>query len=69
MEKQDWYFTFGMGQPHANKFIKFFGTFGEAREQMVNSFGQKWSFQYSEKEWFNEEGISQEEEYNLTEIH
>lgn len=65
MEK--WYFTFGSGQVHANCFIVFKGSFYEAREKMFNSFGNKWSMQYSEEEW-NEGGISQQEKYNLKEI-
>ena len=47
---QDWYFTFGSGQPHEGGYIKFFGTYGGARERMVYSFGQKWAGQYSSAE-------------------
>lgn len=65
MEK--WYFTFGCGQAHENCFIVFEGTYEQARETMVYSFGSKWSWQYSEKEW-NEGGISQQEKYNLKQI-
>lgn len=53
-EKQNnWYFTFGNGQPYYGYFIKLYGTFNEARQKMVNAFGLKWSMQYSEKEWLN----------------
>ncbi len=67
-EEQNWYFTFGSGQPHAGCFIVFRGTYDRAREQMNRSFDRVWGFQYSEKEW-NEDGVSQAERYNLKEIH
>lgn len=50
-ERQNWIFTFGCGQQNEGKFVKFFGTFGEAREQMCEKFGNDWAFQYSEEEW------------------
>ena len=50
--KEQWYrFTFGCGQKHAGHFVKFYGTFSEAREQMCKKYGTDWCFQYSEKEW------------------
>ena len=52
-KSQNWYFTFGSGQAHDGCFIKFFGTREETRERMFNSFGQKWSMQYSEETWNN----------------
>lgn len=52
-KKANWYFTFGSGQAHDGCYIKFFGTFNEAREKMVNAFGLKWSMQYSEETWNN----------------
>ena len=63
------YFTFGFGQVHENGFYVIFADNHEkARDEMVEKFGLKWAFQYTEKEWFNSEGISQEEEFNLQEI-
>ena len=61
--KEDWYFTFGVNTDKANKFYKSHGTYDEAREDMVNKFGQKWAFQYNEKEF-----LPQIERFNLTEI-
>jgi hypothetical protein len=52
-KKQNWYFTFGSGQPNDGKFIKFYGTFEEARQKMWDAFGAKWSMQYSEEQWNN----------------
>lgn len=46
-----WYFTFGCGQKHAGHYVRIFGTYGEARQKMIDRFGLKWAFQYSEKEW------------------
>jgi hypothetical protein len=51
MNKQNWIFTFGVGQTHAHQFVKIYGTHSEAREKMFEIFGDKWAFQYSEKEW------------------
>lgn len=65
---QKWYFTFGFGQEHENCFTVIEGTYEEARDKMFKIYGDKWAFQYSEKQWFNEQGVSQQMEYNLTEI-
>lgn len=47
-----WYiFTFGCGQKHAGHYVKFYGTYGEAREQMCEKYGNEWAFQYSDAEW------------------
>jgi len=46
-----WIFTFGSNQPNAGHYVKFFGTFQEARQQMVDKYGLTWAFQYSEYEW------------------
>lgn len=51
MEKQNWYFTFGTGHEHADRFVKIYGTFIEARNEMFERFGSAWAFQYSEAEW------------------
>ena len=65
MEKEQWYvFTFGFNQEHAGRYVRFFGTYGAARQKMINRHGLAWAFQYSEKEWrktvekFNAEGLS-----------
>lgn len=48
-QKQWYYFTFPNGSENRNRYVKFFGTYSEAREQMFNHFGNKWAFQYNEK--------------------
>ena len=65
---QYWYFTFGFGQQYQNMFVKIYGTDEGARRKMVKVFGQKWSMQYSELEWRDEYGISQQTRFNLKEL-
>lgn len=51
-EKREWYyFTFGYGQEHQGHYVRFFGTFWEAREKMFEEYGDDWAFQYSEEQW------------------
>lgn len=61
-ERQEWYFTFGWGQPHQNCYTVFYGTFAEAREKMFDKYGRTWCMQYSSKE---EAGVDR---FGLTEI-
>jgi len=64
-----YYFTFGFGQMYENGFhVIVAKNYGAAREQMFDKFGTKWAFQYREKNWYNEEGVSQQEQFNLKEI-
>ena len=52
VQKKDWYyFTFGCGQEHEGHYVKIYGTYSEARRKMLDRYGEKWGFQYSEKEW------------------
>ncbi len=46
-----WIFTFGSGQKHAGHYVKIKGTYGSARQKMVDKYGLSWAFQYSEEEW------------------
>jgi hypothetical protein len=46
-----WYFTFGCGQIHAGYYVRFFGTFAEARRKMFERYGDRWAFQYSQQDW------------------
>lgn len=62
-EKQWYYFTFASASEYGNKCVKFYGTYSEAREQMFKHFGDKWAFQYDEKEF-----AGQIEMYGLQEI-
>ena len=52
--EQDWIFTFGCGQEHAGHYVKIFGTFDSARDEMIKRFGDRWCWQYSAKEYFAE---------------
>ena len=46
-----YYFTFGCGQEHANCYIIIEAeTSEEARQEMVNRYGRKWSRQYKTAE-------------------
>lgn len=67
-EKQDWYFTFGSNHEYAYCYTVIKGTREEAREQMVEMYGLKWAFQYPRDHWVKEDGRTQAEHYNLTEI-
>lgn len=52
MEERKWYvFTFGYGQKHEGRFVRIFGTYAEARQEMIDRFGIEWAFQYSQEEW------------------
>lgn len=51
MTENCWIFTFGCGQEHAGRYVKIYGTYGEARQKMVEKYGSKWAFQYSLQEW------------------
>jgi len=63
------YFTFGFGQKHENCFTVIEAkSYGEAREIMFDRFGNKWSFQYTEEQWFDKNRKSQQEQFNLKEI-
>jgi hypothetical protein len=59
---QDWFFTFGCGQPHEGYYCVIYGTFGGAREEMFRRHGGKWSMQYRSAE---DAGV---EEWNLREL-
>jgi hypothetical protein len=43
---QDWFFSFGYGQAHPQKFIRIHGTYNHARGEMFRRHGAKWFFQY-----------------------
>ena len=50
-EEEKWIFTFGSGQRYQGHYVVMTGTYYEAREKMVEKYGDKWGFQYSEQEW------------------
>jgi len=50
-KNNEWIFTFGCGQPNEGCCVRLKGTYGEARKQMVDLFGNRWAFQYSAEEW------------------
>ena len=66
-DKQTWYFTFGSGQPHANRYVVIVGTYDEARDEMNRRFNRVWGFQYDEDDW-HKGGISQAEKYGIREL-
>lgn len=51
MDKQNWIFTFGCGQKHEGYYVKIYGTYDEARQEMISRYGREFAFQYSEEEW------------------
>lgn len=59
---QDWYFTFGCGQPHENHYHVINGTWEEAREKMFHRFGNRWGMMYASAE---EAGVKK---YKLKEL-
>lgn len=66
---ETYYFTFGFGQKYEGKFVKITAeSYMDARAKMVDRFGTKWAFQYSEDEWVNENGVTQQDEFNLIEL-
>ena len=45
--KEEYIFTFGSGQEHANGFVSIKAENpGDARTEMIRRFGLKWAFQY-----------------------
>ena len=55
-KEKAWVFTFGCGRDvygdNAGKAVKVYAkSCKEAREKMVEKYGTKWAFQYSESEW------------------
>ena len=43
---QEWFFSFGYGHAHPNKFVRIYGTFDTTRTEMVRRHGSNWAFQY-----------------------
>jgi len=51
LKKQYWYFTFCQrDQVYKDSYVKFYGTYDEARIEMFKRFGDYWAFQYDWKE-------------------
>ena len=48
-QPNNWYFSFGHGQPNFNRYVKIFGTIHSSREEMFKRFGREWSMQYTEE--------------------
>lgn len=63
MKAQNYYFTFGTNTGKGNNFVKIHGTYGDARQKMVDRFGLNWAFQYDEQGF-----KGQQEAFGLTEI-
>lgn len=49
--EQWWIFTFCGVHEHAGYYVKIKGTYRQAREKMIEKYGLRWGFQYSEDEW------------------
>lgn len=62
MKERWWIFTFGCGQQNAGHYVKFFGTYGDARQQMFDKYSDKWAFQYAEEEFDGNETELKEDE-------
>lgn len=58
---KSWYFTFGVGQGDlAHKYVVIKDDdYEKARAKMFEAFGNNWSFDYSEEEWFFKRGTRQ----------
>jgi len=67
--RQTWYFVFGKGvkEEHRGKYVKFFGSYMEARGKMQKHFGEQWRYQYAEEAWISG-GFTQAEIHGLTEL-
>ena len=67
MEK--YYFTFGFSHKQANGFYVIKAKNSEqARKKMFEKFGVKWAFQYDKDTWFDKDGVSQQEKWDLFEV-
>ena len=72
-EKERWYvFTFCHGRKNGGHYVKFFGTYGGARQQMIDKYGTDWAFQYTLDDWERwrsdpERGWMMETELEVTE--
>lgn len=51
MKNEWWIFTFGANQKNAGHYVKIYGTFNDARQEMFRRHGDSWAFQYSLAEW------------------
>jgi hypothetical protein len=68
-QTEKYYFTFGSGQLHEGSFVVIETTSADlARKRMVDMYGLKWSMQYSESDWIDKDGISQDKKYGYTEL-
>jgi len=50
MKEQNYYFTFCGHHLQARNYVKIFGTYESTRIEMCKRYGDKWGFQYEEKE-------------------
>lgn len=61
-KKQDWIFTFGVGDPLGKYCVVIYDDISNARIRMCERFGRQWSMQYPSRE---DAGV---EKYELKEI-
>lgn len=51
--EQDWFFTFGSGHAHPDKYVRIRGTWSSARIEMFRRFNSAWCMQYGTLEALN----------------
>lgn len=66
MDKEKWYyFTFGSGQKYEGHYVKIYGTYLSARDEMIRRYGYKWGFQYPQEWWEQRERNKDKLPYKL----
>lgn len=65
----NFYFTFTYGSDRRNQFVRIQSrTMAEARDEMFRLYGDRWAFCYDEAGWVNPAGVTQEEQFGLSEL-
>lgn len=55
MIAKKWYFTFGFDHPYRKGYVEVYAEDSEAaRTKMIDRYGLKWGFQYSESEFLGQ---------------
>lgn len=49
-KSREWIFTFGSDHKHPGGYVKIYGEYAGAREEMFRLYGNKWAFQYESME-------------------
>lgn len=65
----DFFFTFGFNSPGRGRFVRIRASdMASAREEMFRVHGERWAFCYTEAEWRRPSGLTQQQEYGLSEL-